>query len=322
MKRRYVCLPSVGNLEHNIERIRYQIRERHLAHRYPVVRYERPQRRSSHRSGQLYLFLGLDLNPDELVRVVPGEDRAFLTEIGFNPMRELLEEGQIKGMTSTNEVLTEGFWFRYEQAEVPTLPLTLGDWDESMESSDSPDSDLQQANDRFDRLLWWLSARGHGKWADLSAAIRSLKVGEGRLSPAAVSRNLVLLGHIETLPIAGTWSIAPRCRVIKAMSETQAFLAGARAAGDMQQEIDNGEVSRQSQPNGDGPTRLAADTDTAKPWPNIESVGQASVDLADLLPPLSDWITALPILDRPSLGNGIPLPNTSKNQVEACKAMI
>jgi hypothetical protein len=304
MKRRYICIPTVGKLDTNLQRIRSHIQGRHLAYRYPVVRYERPQRSGG---GQLYLFLGLDMEPNEPDRTIPAQDQAFVKQIGFRlQVRELLEEQQITTMTRGKEVSMEGFWFRYQYVEIPLPPPTLEAWDESLgtaEAAVTPGED-PAADERFEHLLWWISARGHGAWADLAAAIQALQVGDAQLSPAAVVRNLVLLGHMESRPLDGAWSVARPCLVTPSLGEGPCFLAGARTCDLAHAETGVDTLVRNPQPDGSGPVRLDLAGNPPPPFSDSQRFGKVSSRLAGLVPNLAAWLDTLPILDRPSLGGG------------------
>ncbi|MEA3277367.1 MAG: hypothetical protein U9Q81_19210 [Pseudomonadota bacterium] len=301
MNRRYICIPTVGTLEQNLERIRSHIRDEHLAHRYPVVRYERPQRGRTRGGGELYLFLGIDLAPDEGTKLAPAGDREFLKRIGFRRLSpQLLEGAQIKPMTATSEVSMEGFWFRYKETEIPPPPPTLEQWEETVGGQAD-----EVIDDRpFEQLLWWLSARGKGSWSEFAAAIEMLELCSDYLSPAGIARNLVLLGHLESRAQDNRWSVAPRCWVTPILEDDVGFLAGARGPGDDSLADGIESAERSIQPGGAGPARIAMPEDALEALDDLEPAGPAAQILADFLPSLPDWVAGLSRLDRPSLGGG------------------
>ena len=299
MNRRYICVPTVGSLEQNLVRIRAHIIDEGLAHRYPVVRFERPQRGGG--ACQLYLFLGVDLEQEESTKRVGSQDRDFLSYCGLRPLvPELFEQSQISGMTGSNAVETVGFWFRYEVADIPPLPPTLQD-------ADDVDivSDVHSRDDLpFERLLWWLSARGHGSWVDMASAVQALGLGSGGFTPAGVARNLILLGHLEQRPMDGRWSITPPCRVEPVLNRIGGFHAGARGAEliDLAKQGQGDSIS--PQPGAAGLLRIGLRPETQSGSEAIPSAGVAANRLAECSPSLTDWIAQLPRLDRPFLGGG------------------
>lgn len=301
MNRRYICIPTVGTLEHNLERIRAHVRDEHLAHRYPVVRYERPQPGRRRGGGELFLFLGVDLAPNENANQTPPGDRDFLTRIGFRRVvPQLLNAAQIQPMTGTSEVSMEGFWFRYKEAEIPPPPPNLEQCDETYPAVTGDASD----GGAFDKLHWWLSARGKGSWTELAAAIEALALCSDYMLPAGIVRNLILLGHLESRTQDNRWSVAPRCWVAEAIDDGRGFLAGARGPGDDALAAHVADAARSTQPGSAGPTRIAFPQNELQTVDDFERVGPAALILADFLPSLPAWVASLSQLDRPSLGGG------------------
>lgn len=298
MTRRYICIPTVG-LEKNLDLIRSHVRSEHLAHRYPVVRYERPQGGRRRGAGEIYLFLGVDLAPQEGTELAPAQDRAFLKRLGFRVLPNLLDGAQIKTMTARSEISTEGFWFRFNETQIPPPPPTL----EQEEAGDNQTGTLLD-DSRFDQLLWWLSARGHGSWSELVSAIEALGLCADYCSPAGVMRNLVLLGHVESRTNDSRWSVAPRCSVTCVLDDEVSFLTGARGPSDELIVSDIAGASRSTQPNGAGPARIAFPADTSSMPDDLAPVGRAALALAYLMPTISDWISRLSEIHRPDLGGG------------------
>jgi hypothetical protein len=203
-------------------------------------------------------------------------------------------------MTASSEISTEGFWFRYNESEIPLAPPTLEQWEET--HGGEPDSVIDDR--RFEQLLWWLSARGQGSWSELASAIEMLELCSDYLNPAGILRNLVLLGHVESRTQDNRWSVAPRCSVTCALDDDVRFLAGARGPGDNVLVDDIAGAKRSTQPGAAGPARIALPADTPDVSDELTPVGPAALTLSDLLPCLSDWIANLSELDRPDLGGG------------------
>jgi len=130
---------------------------------------------------------------------------------------------------------------------------------------------------RAERLLWYLSSLGGGRWSAFSVACTALGVGD---LARRLARSLRLLGHLEVSSDGERWSVTPpTClRVRQPDGTALRFWAGARTAAT------TGERSLQQ----GGPSRLLAG----------ETAGEELVNPAERLAPL------LPTLEeyRASLG--------------------
>ena len=240
------------------------------------------------------MLLGVDIEDDESKDSVLSQTNLFLKGIGFNKcLLGLIEEKETHTMFR-GEVTTEGFWFKYQPPVPPPVWPTLADWDDLTSPQDLEPTKYSK---NIDKLLWWLSAKGHGQWVDFTTAFKALDLEERGLIPAVVMRHLILLGHLENSVVKNRWTITPTTYLCTTQNEP--FLTGARTVNLEQESLSLGAKSMR-QPNAMGPSRYAIPASTN---PTDLNPGSA-LQIANVLPDITEWMLSLPRYHRPSLQGG------------------
>ena len=151
-----------------------------------------------------------------------------------------------------------------------------------------PPTASPEANAAHERLLYWISARGEGTWAQFRDAAQTLGVAEDRRAARSAIRRMILLGHLDRSADGQRWSASPAALVRLADDPDTVYLAGARVPS-----LLSGFTTRKTEQIHDaGPPRL--DTDAAI-LQNLEAIrafadaGVASERLADILPCVDVW---------------------------------
>lgn len=158
-----------------------------------------------------------------------------------------------------------------------------------------PPTSSPEANAAHERLLYWISARGEGTWAQFRDAARTLGVtkgaqGEDRRMARAAMRRLILLGHVDQSDDGLRWSASPAAFVRLADDPDTVYLAGRRVPSSL-----SGFAARKTEQIHDaGPPRLDTDADILENADimdalGITDAGIASQRLADALPDVNVW---------------------------------
>ena len=157
-----------------------------------------------------------------------------------------------------------------------------------------------EASVAYERLLYWISARGEGTWAQFRDAAKTLGVseigqaGDGQAKERRMARSamrrLILLGHLDQSDDGLCWSASPPALVRLADNSDAVYLAGRRVPKSRSEFA----TRKTEQIHDAGPPRLDADADI---WQDSDAVralgvadaGVASERFANVLPDVDGW---------------------------------
>ncbi len=161
--------------------------------------------------------------------------------------------------------------------------------------------DIQALSRRYEELLYWLSALGSGTWESFKKACDVLNLKE----PKRILRRLRLLGHIEISLDGSRWSIAPTTLVkVGSKSDFQEFvLCGQRSINLLRTLEQYAKLEFSNQATGEAPPCVCLQLNNAdiffdllKQSSNeysLTNVGEASKQLASILPAVETWKQSL-----------------------------
>jgi hypothetical protein len=165
---------------------------------------------------------------------------------------------------------------------------------------------IEEATERQDRLLTWLSCMGGGTWAQFVEAARSLGF-EQVAKPGDVLIRLMLLGHLEISADGRSWRVNPP--ILCEAEDGSWFLCGQRddALADLLSK--HPAVTISPQPYGLGPSRISVVADARCDYVEVlqnagvkcYSAARAARRLADSLPSGSEWSHSVRGNVRPQL---------------------
>lgn len=168
----------------------------------------------------------------------------------------------------------------------------------------------EEAPERYDKLLAWLSCAVTGTWGQFVEAVRSLGIDDFA-RPGDVLVRLMLLGHVEIASDGGRWSVNPP--LLCGATDGTWFMCGQRdyALLDLLNSHAAAEISMQ--PHGAGPSRISVsaegrsdveallrDTKVA-----LRTVERTGMRLAELLPDGSQWEASVRGNLRPDLAESL-----------------
>lgn len=186
-------------------------------------------------------------------------------------------------------------------AEPSREPKTNDPGDPFARPSDAwsaPPSASPEANADFARLLYWISARGEGTWAQFRDAAQTLGVVQDRDGARSAMRRLILLGHVDQSDDGARWSASPPALVRFADGAGGGYVAGARTPSFLSELERYGALTESPQEYYAGPPRIepadAVSRDAAiAERLGIADAGIASERLADVLPNVDGWKDSL-----------------------------
>ena len=161
-----------------------------------------------------------------------------------------------------------------------------------------PPSASPEANSAYERLLYWVSARGEGTWAQFRDAAQTLGVVQDRDGARSAMRRLILLGHVDQSDDGARWSASPPALVRFADGADGGYIAGARTPSSLSELERYGAPNESPQYYYAGPPRIepaaavSRDADIAERL-GIEDAGIASERLTDVLPGVDGWKDSL-----------------------------
>lgn len=173
------------------------------------------------------------------------------------------------------------------------------------------DSKIEQApnfSDKYNQLLYWLSAYGRGTWQQFRSTCEALDLDRNGKYAGRIMRRLRSLGHVELARGGQYWFIAPSCFIETpfVLNKYQIALAGQRTPLLIKYLEEFTTIECEPQPNGNAPEAIRVsfsdrhDIDAfIKDFQQHYSVylaGQASLNIASELPDLSTWEQNLPTL--------------------------
>ena len=296
MARRYVAVSTVGKPTQIFDRIRQAVQAENLTRTIPVVKFERKPH------GQFYVFLAVE---DTETVQIPDDVRIVLQHAGLRgkPLWPI-EPDAIKSMTDSSELETHSLnalsyislWFN--DAGDP-FDLSAIPYDEENISDPS-------LGERYDQLLYWLSANAEGSWQTFAKVCNVLQLTNDTKDARSIFRRLILLSYIESSSDGQKWSICPTTLVQCATDPNVCFLTGQRTPKLIKQLKAHWKVDSIPQPGYQGPSCLKVHgvfPDGSINCFSLEYTGVASVRLAQLLPNLEGWKDTLVTIDRFSTTN-------------------
>jgi hypothetical protein len=201
--------------------------------------------------------------------------------------------------SAADDVLPTGVGYTSIGINHPSDPFDLYE-------TEPPDYDLydSKANQRFDQLLYWLSARAEGSWEVFVQACQLLRLVDEPKQARYVQRRLMLLGHIECSADGARWSICPAAVVRSQLGES--FLCGQRTPELLEDLSTHFGIVDKPQPDHRCPTRLAVtglsldggETIRLKGGIVLTAAGTTSEKLAAVLPDLVGWQDILARIEK------------------------
>jgi hypothetical protein len=295
IERRYVGVQTAGRTAQVLERIRQVVRSCNQTHAIPIIKVEKKAR------GQFYIFLALEgvegsRLPDSIAHVFR---LAGLTGKHYWP----LSLAEIKYMVSSAEVETYGF------SALPYKPLwgrdLGGPYDSSFETPSETDAEDPQLGEKYDRLLYWLSATAEGTWEVFVRTCAALGLASDTRLARRIFRRLMLLGHIECSTDGYAWTICPPALVLSPTRSEVGFLCGQRTPRLLKTLEGIGALVEYQQPGSQGPSRIevtceypAAGVIELADGISLRVTGAASTRLAGLLPDLEGWKETLTPIEK------------------------
>ena len=292
MARRYVAVSTVGNPTQIFDRISKAVRAENLTRMIPAVKFERKPR------GQFYVFLAVE---GPRTTQISDDVRTVLQRAGLSGMPlGPIEPDKIKSMTGPTELETHSLnalTYKSLWANDPGDPFDL-----SAMSSDERDIGDPALGERYNQLLFWLSANAEGTWQTFARVCRVLQLADETNQTRSIFRRLTLLGYIESSGDGQKWSICPTTLVQCAVDPDACFLTGQRTPKLIQQLNEYGDVENIPQPDYQGPSCVKVhsvlSTDASDKGFCLACAGVASVLLAQSLPNLEGWKDTLTTIDR------------------------
>jgi hypothetical protein len=157
--------------------------------------------------------------------------------------------------------------------------------------------------DRYNRLLYWLSAAGDGTWNTFNEVCRAVGLP---VEPRRVVRTLQLLGHLSLYSKGMRWVVPEPFLLQSAVDDEHFILCGQRSISFLNKLPLGRELTEQI--GGQGPTRIVIRIDKNSPPLTLGKIGVRYDQEKDLrrgenLPLLKDWSDRLTAVDRPNLAS-------------------
>jgi hypothetical protein len=214
-----------------------------------------------------------------------------------------LQPSEIRSMVSGADFEIEAFNNLTYKSK---WPRDLGDPFDSF-STPSEDAEPDAAlGERYEKLLYWLTATAEGTWNTFAQACYSLDL-LGEYTPARrILRRFMLLGHVECSADGKHWTVCPPTLVCEPNNTKATFLCGARTPALLDEITKRWDIEETSQPNYEGPRRVRVSSDDMPLDGEIELnksravvvAGNSSMKLAHALPDLERWMDTLACVDR------------------------
>ena len=204
-----------GGVETFVNQLRAYLQRHRLTDFVTGIRLERGSKR------EFYFALTFET---DVPMLMPDAVKDALDDFlqGRQPI-ELLSDAESLTKFFGREVKVDAFWQQMtyrrllrEELEDPFAVQEIRD-------------DGAVPDDSADRLLWYLSALGRGRWATFQATCRALGFSEPG-DAGRMARRLRLLGHLEVSANGETWSVTPPMQVVAATASgvPLRFATGAR----------------------------------------------------------------------------------------------
>ena len=292
MERKYVAVNAVGKPLVIFDQIRQIVQHLGLARTIPAVKFEKKAKK------QFYVFLAVE-----------GVAGTQLSDDVLNVLQHVnlrgkplwpIDPAEIMSIAGASELEIHGFNalpYRPEWPNDGDDPFDLSDAFSNVETVSDP-----SLEDRYNRLLHWLSATAEGTWQTFKNICSILQLVDDWNSERSIFRRLTLLGHIESSENGQRWSICPTALVQCATDQDVYILTGQQTPKLIEHLRENYDVETLPQQNYRGPSSVKVKgiftDDVALNGFNIAHAGTVSVQLAQLLPDLEGWKDILPAIDR------------------------
>lgn len=305
---RYVGVHTDADPQAVLDKLRRVVERRNFANKIPVVKYAKSPR------GRFEFFLGVAgwsdvFLPEEVWRVLEmlGLERFAYWPLDINYIQWKLRGQEIEthyfkpieAKGAAAGVIPTGAGYTSVGINHPIDPFDLY-------QTELPDNDLEgsEADQRFDQLLYWLSAKAEGSWEVFVKACHLLRLVNEPKQARHVQRRLILLGHIECSADGARWSICPAA-VVRSQSG-ESFLCGQRTPELLEELSAHFGIVDKPQPDHKCPTRLAVtslslnegETIRLKEGIVLTATGTTSEKLAAILPDLAGWQDMLARIEK------------------------
>ncbi|ABI67645.1 hypothetical protein [Syntrophomonas wolfei] len=295
--RLYVGIRTVGRPDQVLQKIKHSIQRSGLAKVVPIIKIEKRAAR------EFYLFLAVETSDSG---TMPGPITQALKMAGIKGEKIWpLSIDEIKRMTASMDIDIHAFNSLRYRSRWQNEALSFEEIEESqiIDSNNSIDDDPELGN-RYNQLLYWLSASGTGSWYSFAKTCVTLGLVDDARKTRNVFRRLRLLGHMECSQDGLRWQICPSTMVFSPGGDF-GFLCGQRTPEFEEQLGRKYPVTYINQPSFEGPSAIrinikdqACNNDVGIIWAGI-----TSLSLANLLPDINGWKQILPIVDRLNIHN-------------------
>lgn len=298
VQRWYKGFSYTGNSKRLVEQISEQVQRHNLSKFVPLVRVQRGAKR-----GRFYFFLAIESSQ---IGEIPADVQSILLRLSFfqNPIKDSpgLTFEQIKPMVgAAHDVCDYTNPIPYEPVQEVTYD---NPFDFDLVASlpiNQVSPDIEALSQRYEQLLFWLSALGSGTWESFKKACEALNLEE----PKRILRRFRLLGHVESSLDGSRWSAAPTALVkVGVQPDSQEFiLCGQRSMNLLGELKRYATVESSNQPRGEAPPCvrlhlanpdiLSHIVENVSSQFSITNAGEVSIQLARILPDLAIWKQSL-----------------------------
>ncbi|MDL5053456.1 hypothetical protein QQ056_07860 [Oscillatoria laete-virens NRMC-F 0139] len=286
-----------GNPKELIKQISKKIQEHNLSQYIPILRLEKGAKSRK----VFYFFLAIESEEKGKIPLQVRDSKLLdcpLLKIPAVPGDPYFTYQEIKPMVGVAHDVydyTNPIPYKKIQKSNNDNPF---DWIVSLHI-DKESPNVGELSQRYEKLLYWLSALGSGTWESFKKACDALGLEE----PKRILRRFRLLGHIESSLDGSRWSTAPTAFVeVSSESDSQEFiLCGQRSKHLLEKLQEYTTVKISNQFTGDAPPDVRLQLDSLDELAyiveqvrtqlgiTITDAGNASLKLATVLPELTAW---------------------------------
>ncbi len=297
VQRWYAGFRYRGNVKQLVDKISEKVLEHDLSEFVPLVRIEKGAKPKG-----FYFFIAVEtVQPGDL----PESVQSYLMPLPFfkSPIKgkPSFSYDEIKPMVGAAHDVhdyTNPIPYKIVESDRNDDPFQI-----IPTSTEQKIPDIEAISQRYQQLLYWLSATGNGTWELFKKACQALEIE----TPGRILRRLKLLGHIESSVDGRRWSAAPTSLVqIESQSETEKFILCGQQTGHLLSILEQyAQVNVIHHSRGHAPDGLQIQlTDSTQINPIIEQVktslglsiqnrGNVANQLAEILPELKEWTLRL-----------------------------
>lgn len=285
-------------------RVKQAVRLRRLALQIPMIKFERGT------SSEFYYGLAVNIPEADDTRIpecvecvlnIVGEHITDCDRATWPTPAEEVKKSFMSGAIGWDS-FGEPIVFE-PGSDIPDIYEQQGDEDPftDIEIAHPTGSEIpDEGDERYDKLLWWCTAKGNSSFSNFSEICALLELGDERKLSWSILRRLTLLGHMEfTRQETGhwAWGIAPASLVQVGTNSEQYFLAGQRTPFVLSKIYERWghDATQQS----GGPSRTSIYGDIPEGLTEsiggclFRNVGCAAMRLAEAAPDVSAWKSTL-----------------------------